>query len=139
MSAAILVVACGSKIPGEDTVLETIIPVRGAANIGVSCSLGSVSTPKPHPLSLYTCETQLTEVQIVESMYPLVLQADCEKRTLSTRKWPCTASDTDCNIPWEVYPDNTFNIGMSHGFVRLATDGLGGTHCIMPVAIQMSG
>jgi hypothetical protein len=111
------------------------IEVRGSAQFGNQCPYGSFVPPTPAPLEMWDCPIGLSSVELTEPLAPLVLQADCKKKTLDIRSQDPSITP----ITWEVMPDGNFFFSMNAGYAKLKEDGAGHFNCASPVAADIWG
>ncbi len=115
--------------PGMTTVV-------GSAQFGSQCPYGSFSAPHEVPLELWSCPIGLPSVELVEPLQPLVLQADCKKKTLDIRG--ITPHSGAANT-WEVMPDGSFYLIIDAGMAKLKNDGSGTLNCATPLTGNLWG
>jgi hypothetical protein len=85
--------------------------VKGYAGFGSQCASGYNSDPKAVRLELWECPANLSPMELVDPLVPLMLSADCARKTLTVR-----AIDKS-------FPDATFYI-MPDGWFYVSLDGL---------------
>ena len=116
---------------------EEIQPIKviGSAQFGNQCPFGTYVPPQAVPLELWSCPLSVPEVELTEPLRPLILQADCKKKTLDVRnEYRSLDAET-----WEVMPDGTFFFSMNVGSAKLKDDGAGHKNCQIPVSVNMWG
>jgi hypothetical protein len=112
-----------------------MIRVAGNAIFGSQCPYGTFPEPKPVPLTLWECPIGMSKVELVEPLQPLILQADCKKKTMDIR-------GTDRSHPagaWEVMPDGSFFFSVEGGKARLKQDSAGKQNCTVPLTAELWG
>ena len=125
---------CGQR-DDQSALPQGVIPVKGSAQFGSQCPYGSFVAPRAAPLELWSCPIG-DEVELTEPLQPMILQADCKKKTLDIR------SGTNANsVPttWEIMPDGTFALSIDAGVARLRNDGAGHSNCSIRLAADLWG
>ena len=111
------------------------VPLKGSVPIGSQCPYGSIVTPQDVPLELWSCPLGLSEVELTQPLQPMILQADCKKRTLDLRGALHSLKATT----WEVMPDGSFFFAVDAGPAQLKKDGAGNTNCTVPTIANVWG
>ncbi len=109
--------------------------VVGTAGFGNQCQFGSISAPKPVPLSLWQCPINLNPIELMEPLQAYIIQADCKKKTIDVRS-PNNSFDS---VTWETMPDGNFYFSMNGGMARLKNDGSGNLGCGSALTAEMWG
>ncbi len=123
----------GQEMEGE--VPPGLTLVYGSARFGSQCPFGSYGSPQEVPIELWGCPLGLNSVELNESLQPLILQADCKKKTMDVRG----VNRSQQSTTWEMMPDGTFYFSVDGGVARLKQDGAGNQNCQIPLAADMWG
>ena len=110
--------------------------VKGNASFGSQCPYGMDAFPKSVDITLEDCPIELSEVELVKPLPPLVLQADCIKKTIDIRGiTPASYPATN----WEFMPDGSFYFKVDGGSATLRNDGAGNANCTLQMTAEMWG
>lgn len=108
---------------------------KGAARFGGQCPYGTFAPTQEVPLELWNCPTGLPLVELKGPLEPLILQADCKKKTLDVRGPVRSLNATT----WEVMPDGSFYFTLETGSAILKNDGAGHSNCSVPLSANFWG
>lgn len=122
------------KSPSADSV-PGMTRVAGNAIFGSQCPYGTFPDPRPVPLTLWECPIGMHTVELTESLQPLILQADCKKRTMDVRG----TNRSHPSNAWEIMPDGTFFFSVDGGSARLKADSSGRQNCSVPLSADLWG
>jgi hypothetical protein len=137
---SLLLQGCGqpaesANTQDQQTSNDETVHVHGTAEFANQCPFGTTSQAYPARFDLQNCSVPgLQKLELSQAMTPLVIGADCVKKTLTVR-----STDRSLDSTWEVLPDNTFSINVQGNPFTFASDGAGHPDCTSPTMLRMWG
>jgi hypothetical protein len=110
------------------------VNLKGYAGIGTKCPSGYISTPKALKIDTMYCTAELSGMELAEPLTPVLLSADCDRKTLQI-----LTLDHAIDGTWYMLPSNEFDITFDGLNAKLASDGYGGPGCTVPISTRIWG